>query len=65
MCCALTLPPPPPPLQIAPSIGELLFTQSWNFRLGTVGLDPATILQVAAQRGIDANTIPAQVTMLH
>jgi len=47
--------------KIVPSIGNMLFTQAWNLRMGTSGLDPATLFYLAAQQGMDAKVLPTLV----
>lgn len=44
-----------------PAIGDKLFTQAWNLRLGTSGLVPADLYMLAEQRGIQAADIPTLV----
>ena len=49
------------PLQLVPSIGNMLYVQAWNLRMGTSGLDPATLFYLASQRGMQADMIPVMV----
>ena len=47
--------------KLIPAIGDLLFTQAWNLRLGTNNLPPADLYMLAEQRGINADMLPVIV----
>jgi hypothetical protein len=47
--------------QYVPFVGDTLFTQAWNFRLGTTGLPPADLYQLADEKGMSSNEIPVIV----
>jgi len=47
--------------KLVPSIGDQLFNQALNFRVGTSGLKPADVFQRAAELGIKNGELPAIV----
>jgi hypothetical protein len=39
----------------------MLYNQAWNLRMGTSNLDPASLMYLAAQKGIAPDSIPVMV----
>ena len=44
-----------------PAVGDLLFKQAWNLRLGTKGLNPPELYMIMDKKGLATNTLPVMV----
>ena len=44
--------------KLIPALGDLMFKQAWNFRLGSTGLEPPELYQLAVKKGMNTNQLP-------